>query len=204
MALDGHFVSVAALAAAFAAGSFASELVHFDGDAKGRVADDESGVGLVEHFGRVGFGIDEGGGDVPVFGGKNANESGGTAGGGVEGESLDTIDGFFRDYEDAANFALGGHGHVGKSDKIRDALVFDRRDDGDVNIAATELLGALRGQGEAEVVAPGERAFGKTPYERGGVEVLDYRDAKFLRHVRCAVILAVKGVGVHFRECSSP
>ena len=204
MALDGHFVGVATLAAAFAAGSFSGELVHLDRNAQGRVANDEGGVGLVEHFGRIGFGVDEAGRDVPVFGCENANESGRTAGGSVESESFDAIDWLFRNDKDAANFALSGDGHVGESDKIRDALVFDGRDDGHVNIAAAELLGALGRESEAEVVAAGERAFSKTPNQRSSVEVLDNRDAKFLRHVRCAVILAVKGVGVHFRDCSSP
>ena len=44
---------------------------------------------------------------------------------------------------------------------------------------ARKLLGALGGDGEAEVVFAGEEAVGESPDERRGVEVLDDGDAEF-------------------------
>ena len=89
--------------------------------------------------------------------------------------------GFLGDEQQAADFFLRGDGEIGKDSEVGDALIFDRGNDGDVGFAGAEVVGALRGDGEREIVLALKGAVGETPDQGGGVEVLNDGDAKF-RH----------------------
>jgi hypothetical protein len=105
------------------------------------------------------------------------------AGTGVQRDAARLADGHFREDKEAADALLGGDGEIGEDDEIGNALVFDSGNDGNVSSGRAEGVGALRGDGEAEIVFAAQWAVGEAADERSGVEILDYGDAKF-GHVR--------------------
>jgi hypothetical protein len=60
-----------------------------------------------------------------------------------------------------------------------DALIFDGGNDGDVGGAGAQGFGALRRNGESEIVFAAQGAVGEAPDERSGVEILNDGDAQF-------------------------
>ena len=74
---------------------------------------------------------------------------------------------------------FGRDREIGQDHQVIDSLIFDGGNDGDVDVAGAQLLGALGRHGEAEFVLAGEETMRESPDERRGVEVLDDGDAKF-------------------------
>ena len=150
-----------------------------DCEAKRGIADDEPGVGVREHGGDIGFGFSKFRRNIPSIGGENARESLRAAGTAIESDTFCEADRAARDDEEAADTFLGGDRKVRQDNEIWNALIFDGRDDGYVGGAGTKSLGALRRNGEEEIVFALQRAMGETPNEGSGVEVLHNGDAKF-------------------------
>ena len=61
----------------------------------------------------------------------------------------------------------------GQHHQAVDALIFDRRNDGDIGFIAAQRFGALRWHRERKIVTAGQRAVGEAPHQRRGVEILD-------------------------------
>jgi len=94
---------------------------------------------------------------------------------------LNLGNGFLGDEQQAADFFLRGDGEIGKDSEVGDALIFDRGMMAMSALPAAEVVGALRGDGEREIVLALKGAWVETPDQGGGVEVLNDGDAKF-RH----------------------
>ena len=167
----------------FACGAWSNFVFGCDGDAQGGVADDESSVGVGEHDGRVGIGFEKFRGDLPATGGEDFDQGLGAPRAAVERDAAGLADGDFADEQEAAHALLGGDGEVGEDGETNalahDALVFDGGNDGDVGGAGAQGFGALRGDGEGEVVLAAQRAVGEAANERGRVEILHDGDAEF-------------------------
>ena len=160
-----------------------------DGDAQGGVADDEGGVGAGEHGGGVGIALEKFGGDLPAEGGEDFDERLRAAGAAVERDAVGLADGNFAEEQEAAHALLGGDGQAGENGEgdalADDALVLDGGNDGDVGGAGAQGFGALRGDGEGEVVFAPQGAVGEAADERGGVEILHDGDAEFVHGWLC-------------------
>ncbi len=160
------------------------------------VADDQGGVGVSEHVGDIvetiaivieRRGFQKFGGHLPAAGGEDFGERLRAAGVGVERNAAGLADGEFGDQQEAAHALLGGDGQAREDGQARDALVLDGGNDGDVGGAGAEGFGALRGDGEGEVVLALEGAVSETADERRGVEILHDGDAEFAHGRLCEV-----------------
>ena len=126
----------------------------FDGHESG-VADEDGGVGLVEHGDGVGGGGDEGGLGVEELAEEDLRVGEGAAGGGVGGDGLDGAEGVrvFDDELDGADVVKGGDDAAGD-----DGEVWREGGDGDeteVGAAGEKFVGAEGGLGVVEGVALG-------------------------------------------------
>src|SRR5712664_822736 len=83
-----------------------------DGDAQGRVADDQGGVGGGEHGGGVGIRFVKFGGDLPAARAEDFDERLGAAGAAVERDAARLADGNFGEEQQAAHALFGGDGQV--------------------------------------------------------------------------------------------
>ena len=148
-------------------------------EAQSGIADEQGGVGGGEHAGKIGGGFGKFWRDEPAGVSKNSGEGLGAAGAGVERDATSFANRRFGDNEQAADAFLGGDGEVGEYDEIWDALIFDGGNDGDLGGASAEGFGALRGDGEGEIVLALQRAVSEAADEWRGVEILHDGDAKF-------------------------
>jgi len=169
----------------FAVGTAFDTVFGGDGDAQGSVADDQGGIGVVEHGNRIGVGFEKFGGNLPAAGGEDLDERLRAPGTAVERDAAGLADGHFAEEQEAADALLGSDGEPGEDGEAGNALVFDGGNDSDVDVAGAEGFGALRRYGEGEVVFVAQGTVGETANERGGVEVLHDGDAEFA-HVGCA------------------
>jgi hypothetical protein len=132
---------------------------------------------------------------LPTARGEDLDERLRAAGAAVERDAAGLADGNFAEEQEAAHTLLGGDGEAGKNGEgdalADDALVLDGGNDGHVGGAGAQGFGALRGDGEGEVVFALQGAVGEAADQRGGVEILHDGDAEFghgwLRETRMPV-----------------
>lgn len=129
-----------------------------DGEAESGIADQESGVGVLQHGGEIGLAFAECGRNFPVMRAEDFGERLRAAGAGVEGDGARLANRNFGDEQQAANAAFGGDREIGKNGEAVDALVLDGGNDGDVGGAGAEFFGALRWDREGEIVFALQRA----------------------------------------------
>ena len=149
-----------------------------EGEAQGRVADQECGVGFLQHLGEIGLGFREFRRNAPPFAAKDADQSLRAAGTAVQCDAGDTADRLGGNEKQAANGGLGSDGKARKNDQIRDARVFNGRDNGDVRSVGAKSFSTLRGNGEGKLIFAAQRAVGEASDEWGGVEILNDGDAE--------------------------
>ena len=148
-------------------------MVHLHGDAQRRIADNQRGVGVLEHFGGVRPRIHKFRLDPPVLGGKDSHQRDGTAGARVERDVLCQFNRLVRDDKNTSHRSLCRHRHSRQHHEILDPFVLDGGNDSHVGSAAAQRFSALRWKREGEIVSPRLRPFGETPHQRRGIQVFD-------------------------------
>jgi len=127
-----------------------------DGDAQSGVADDEGRVRAGEHGGGVGIALEKFRCDLPAAGGEDFDQRLRATGAAVERDAAGLADGNFAEEQEATHALLAGDGQARENGEghalAYDALVLDGGNDGDVGGAGAQGFGALRGDGEGEVV----------------------------------------------------
>ena len=148
---------------------------------QGGVADEQGGVGVGEHGGKVGGVLEELGRGVEEVAEEHLGVGDRRAGGGVRGDRADLgeREGGFDDELDRSHAVQAGDGAAG-----HDAELGGEGGDGDeaeVGTVLEEVARALGGGGEVDVVALGEGGgegwVVEVPHEGRGVEEIDGRDA---------------------------
>ena len=150
---------------------------------EGGVADDEGGVGALEHGDRIG-GVGQ---EVGAVHGELAKEKlrigDRTAGGGVDGDGAEGLEGewLLDEEDDGADVVERGDGAAGDDGERRGEG--GDGDEAEVGLTGEELLSAKRWLGVVDGVTGGEvgvvRRVFEVPHERGGVEEVDGGDAEF-------------------------
>jgi hypothetical protein len=97
----------------------------------------------------------------------------------IQGDTADLSDGLLSDDQQAANAIFRSDGEIRQDGQIADALIFDGGNDGNIRRTAAKRFSAKRWHRERQLVLAAERAVGKAPDQRSGVEVLHDGDAKF-------------------------
>ena len=152
----------------------------FEGE-EGWVADEECGVGMLEHGDGVGGVLQEGGIGADEFAEEDFGVGEGTAGGGVGGDGLDGVQCMrrFENELDGADVVERGDGAAGHDSEGR--REGSDGNEAEIGAAAEEIFGALRGLGVVKDVALGKPGVAgrvlEVPHERGGIEELDGGDA---------------------------
>jgi hypothetical protein len=175
----------------FGVGAGSHSVFGGDGDAQGGVADDERGIRAGEHGGGVGIALEKFRCDLPAAGGEDSDQRLRAAGAAVERDAARPPYGNFAEQQEAAHAFLGGDGETRENGEggalADDALVFDGGNDGHVGGAGAQGFGALRRDGEGEVVFALQGAVGEAADQRGGVEILHYGDTESVHGDRVRV-----------------
>lgn len=141
-------------------------------DAKGRIADDERGIGGAKHRSQIGnhrlpFGFQV----VDLFE-ENPGEHDRRSRGAVERKAPDLPDGFLAEEKDAADGSAAGDAEIGDGLKVL-ALGLNDRDQAGVGVLIGEQVCANRGDVETEVGLARLRAVEQAPHEGASVEIAD-------------------------------
>ena len=165
------------------AGAALAGVAIFEGE-KGGVADEESGVGRLQHRFKIGGVVEEGGLDLPEAREEDAGVGGRGARGGIESDATDAIEsvGMAHDEEDGADAVARGDGAAGDDGKRGREGECGDGNESNVGNARGEFGGAFGGGVEGEAVTLGEagavRFVVEGPHERGGIEEADGGDAE--------------------------
>ena len=151
---------------------------------QGGIADEEGGVGGLEHGFEVRGMFKEAGLNLPEAGKEDAGVGGRGAGGGVERNAGDAVDavGVTHDEDDGAYAVPGGDGAAGDNGEIGGEGELRDGDESDVGLSRGEFGGALGGSVGGEVVALGEAgAVGlvlEGPHQWSGIKEVNGGDAE--------------------------
>jgi len=153
----------------------------FEGE-EGGIADEDGGVGVLEHGDGVGRGREEGGVGAEEFAEEDFGVGERAARGGVGCDGADRAEGVgrFDDELDGADFVERGDGAAWDDGEI--GREGGDGDEAEVGSGGEELVGAECGLGVVEAVAlgesGGERRVLEVPHEGSGVEEVDGGDAE--------------------------
>ena len=165
------------------AGALVACLTVFEGEQRG-IADEERGVGGIEHGIEVGTVRLEGGSGFPEAMKEDAGVGGGGSGRGVESDAADGLHVavFADDEEDGTDALARGDGAAGDDKHAGLRGVGGDGHEADVGFSGGELGGADGRGGPGELVAVGEFLLRgwmfEVPHERGGIEEGDGGNAE--------------------------
>lgn len=165
------------------AGALVAGFAVFEGEERG-VADEECGIGCIEHGIEIGGVRFEGRVGFPEVVKKNARVCGGGTRGGVEGDAANVaqVAILAGDEEDGADVIAGCDGASGDDEQAGLRGVGGDGDETDVGLAGGEFGGADGGCGPGDLVACSEFLLCwwvlEVPHERGGVEEGDGSNAE--------------------------
>jgi hypothetical protein len=165
------------------AGALEAVGAFFEGK-EGGVADDDGGVGLVEHGVEVGGHGQEWNGGIAPLVEEDAGVGDGGAAGGVGGDGAEGREGLAgaADQEQGADTALGGDGAAGQNAEAGGGGEGGDGDEADVGGSGGEASGAFGGRHAVDLIAEAswlvEGRMFEVPHEGRGIEEVDGGDAQ--------------------------